>query len=197
MVHLGDGVQQLLGVAQALLEQVRQAVRSVPEQLQRVLRVVVLRQDDDAELGILGAQLEGEVDALAGERRGHADVQQHDVRGVGHPQLAQLVGIRCRAAHGQATDLFEDDAGALPHEVVVVAHERPDRVQRGTEWGLEVCHEVPRIVRAAGQPAVVSRWRRRSASACARASASSGVGALPPRWAGTHHGSSPAAGACG
>lgn len=197
MVHLGDGVQQLLGVAQSLLEQVRQAVGPLPEQLQRVLRVVVLRQDDDAELGILGPQLVGQVDALARERRGHADVEQHHVGRVGHPQLAQLVGIRRRAAHGQAADLFEDDTGALPHEVVVVAHERPDRVQRGAERGLQVCHEEPRVVRGAGQPVAVSRCRRRSAAACARASASAGVGAVPPRWAGTHHGSSPPAGACG
>lgn len=197
MVHLGDGVQQLLGVTQSLLEQVRQAVRSLPEELQRVLRVVVLRQDDDAQLGILGPQLVGEVDALAREGRGHADVQQHHVGGVGHPQLPQLVGVRGRATHGQPTDLLEDDAGTLPHEVVVVAHERPDRVQRGAQRCLQVCHDEPRVVRVAGQPVVVSRCRRRSASACARASASSGVGAEPPRWAGTHHGSSPPAGACG
>ena len=90
--HLADGAQEPLGIAETLLQQVGQALGAVSEELERVLRVVVLGEHHDPEVRVLGPQLEGEVDALGREARGHADVEQDHVGAVAGPQPAQLVG---------------------------------------------------------------------------------------------------------
>lgn len=125
--YLGDRAQQPLRVPEPLLEQVRQPLGAVGQQLQGVLRVVVLRQDHDAQIRVLGTQLEGHVDALGGVGRGHPDVDQHDVGAVRLPHLTQRVGVARGAQHLQAADLFQDGLGPLAHQVVVVADEHARR----------------------------------------------------------------------
>ena len=63
-------------VVDALLEQVAAAVGSRLEQRERVARLGVLAEDDDADLGVRLAQPIGDADALVGVRRRHPDVRE-------------------------------------------------------------------------------------------------------------------------
>lgn len=132
VAHLGDRAQQPVGVAESLLEQVRQALRALGQQLQRILGVVMLREHHDAEVGVLGPQLEGQVDPLGGVGRGHPDVEQHDVGAVHLPQLTQGRRVTGGAQDLQAADLLQDRPRALANEVVVVADEDARRGGGGT-----------------------------------------------------------------
>lgn len=127
-----DRAEQPVRVAQAFLEQVGQPFRAVGQELERVLGIVVLRQDDDPEVGVLGTQLVGKVDALGREGRGHADVEEHDVGAVLRPERAKAVGVPGGAGDRQAADLFEDRPRALAHQVVVVADQHARRP--GARW---------------------------------------------------------------
>ena len=66
---LADGARELVALGDAVLEQVRVARGAVGEQRDRVLGLVVLRQDDHAGAGMALAHLLGGVDALALEVR--------------------------------------------------------------------------------------------------------------------------------
>lgn len=144
-MDLVDGVDQVVRVAEAFLQQVGQSLGALAEQLECVLRVVVLREHHDPHGRVLFPQLVGEVDALAGVGRWHADVEEHHVRPVGRPGRAQLVGVTGRRGHRQAADVLEHRPSALPHEVVVVAHEHAQGVRRRTEGSVEVRH-LPRTL---------------------------------------------------
>jgi len=129
-MDLAHGLDEPLGVPEPLLEQVGHPLRAVLEQLERVLRVGVLRQDHDARSGLAGADLAGELDALGREGRRHADVEQGHVRAVGGNLLAQLLG-----ALGRGHDLELGLGGEhrpcpLTDQVVVLGDHDPDRALR-------------------------------------------------------------------
>lgn len=129
-MDLAHGLHQPLGVPEPLLEQVGHALRAVLEQLERVLRVGVLREDHDPRPGVAGADLAGELDALGGEGRRHADVEQGDVGPVGGDLPPQLVGA-LRGGHDLELGLRgEHRPGPLPDQVVVLRDHDADRSLR-------------------------------------------------------------------
>ena len=65
---LAHRARELVALGDAVLEEVRVAGRAVGEQRDRVLGVVVLREDDDAGAGVALAELLGRVDALRAGR---------------------------------------------------------------------------------------------------------------------------------
>ena len=77
-----DGVDQLAPLGEPLLEQVGPALGPAVEQAQRVAGLDVLRQNDDADIWVAGAQFGCRPDPLVGAGRRHADVGQHDIRRV-------------------------------------------------------------------------------------------------------------------
>ena len=75
---LAHGPGELVALGDPILQQVGVTGGAVAEERDDVFGVVELRQDDHAGAGVALAQLLGRVDALALERRGHADVgDQH------------------------------------------------------------------------------------------------------------------------
>ena len=80
-----DGVQrrdQLVDLADPFLQQVAEPGDAVGKQVERVVLLDVLREDEHAGLGELGADPLGRVDPLGGEGRGHPDVGEDRVGAV-------------------------------------------------------------------------------------------------------------------
>ena len=90
LVDRGD---QMLAVAQAILEQVRAPVGAAVEQREAVARVGVLAHHDHADLRMGLAQPVGEHDALRVARRRHADVGHDDVGQLGLDRLGKLTPV--------------------------------------------------------------------------------------------------------
>ena len=121
---LADGGEELADLADALLQQVGAALAAVLEQGQRVGRVVVLAEHDDAHRRVVGAQPGGQGDALVRARRGHAD--------VGHDDVRVVVGDEClqrREVLGDADQLDVDAprAAASPAPRAAARGPRPAR----------------------------------------------------------------------
>src|SRR5204863_363346 len=74
------GVDELLHVGDAVLEQVADAAAPVGQQLGRERALDVLREDEHRQARHLHARLERRADALVGERRRQPDVDDADVR---------------------------------------------------------------------------------------------------------------------
>ena len=77
--HLVQRADQLVQIADPLLEQVAQPGHAVGQQVEGVVLLDVLREDHDADAGMLGADPLGRLDALVGVRRRHPDVGEHRV----------------------------------------------------------------------------------------------------------------------
>jgi hypothetical protein len=134
--HLVDGLQQPVGVTEPLLEQVGDTGGAVLEELEGVLRVVVLREDHDARAGVVAAHPTRELDALGGEGGGHPDVEDDHVGRVAGEQLEEAARVTCGAEDLEPVDGVEDGAGTLTHEVVVLGdqqggHTRCSRFRSG------------------------------------------------------------------
>ena len=117
---------ELVAVADAVLQQVRVARGAVGEQRDRVLGLVVLREDDHAGAGVAHAHELGRLDAFVLEVRRHPDVG-HDHVGLG------LVRARDQAVEvlGDADDLEiglqgEQRPHAFAHQQRVVGEEHGD-----------------------------------------------------------------------
>jgi hypothetical protein len=86
-------------VRNPVLEQVADPVGAAGEQLGRVPRLDVLREDQHGHLGMVAAQVDGRSQPLVGVGGWHADVDDRDIRrlrGRGHGP-AQRVGVgHCR-----------------------------------------------------------------------------------------------------
>lgn len=135
-MHLVDGVDQLVGVAQALLEQVGHALRPLAQQLQGVLGVMVLGEDHDAQVGAVLAQRLGQHDPLCGVGRGHAHVEHDHVDVVAYQQVEHLCGLGRGAHHVDLVAAGEHRLDALADQVVVLGycdcdHMRPSVVVGG------------------------------------------------------------------
>ena len=101
------------------------------ERLEELVVAGVHREDDDADLRVLGAHLAAGVEAVA---VGQAHVEDHD---VGVEQREQTTGVAQRA--GLTDDLevavsFEGPAQALADELVVVDEEHRDRHAAPPLW---------------------------------------------------------------
>jgi hypothetical protein len=110
----------------------------------------VLRDDDDADVGVPFPQFVGQLDALGGERGWHPDVEEHDVGLVLVEQRPEFGRLGRHAEDGDPLDGVEDRPCAFTHEVVVLADENRDGVY-GQRHGRRL-----RARGAAGSPS--GRW---------------------------------------
>ena len=120
---------QLALVVQPFLEQVRAAIRARIEERQRVTRLGVLAEDDDAHLGVLFPELGREADALVRVRGRHADVGQDDVRGGALDRVAQLVEVARHLDQLDVLDVAEDADDPFAGEEAVFGGDNADRHQ--------------------------------------------------------------------
>ena len=118
---------QLVDLADPLLEEVTEPGHAVREQVEGVVLLDVLGEDDHAGLGELGPDPLGRVDPLGGERRGHPDVGEHGVRPVRRHGREQRVGIGHRRDQLDLGGLRQEPGHALAHEEVVVGEDDADR----------------------------------------------------------------------
>ena len=77
--HLADRGEQVVDLADPLLQEVGPALGPALEEGQRVGRVGVLAEHDHPHLGSIGPERGRDLDALVGARRRHADVRDDDV----------------------------------------------------------------------------------------------------------------------
>ena len=89
-----DGIAKHRDVGDPVLEQVADALGVCLEQTHRIARVEVLREHEDAHIGVVPAdRLRGD-EALVGVRRRHLDVGDRDRRSLGVDGAQQLLRIR-------------------------------------------------------------------------------------------------------
>ncbi len=123
---LPDGGQQLVDVGNALFEQVAPPTGTMLEEGQRVLRVGVLAQEQDAGVGVALPHMRGGPHTLVGVGRGHPDVGQHDVGPLtvdGREQRREVF------AYGDQLELrlgLDKAPDALADQVVVLRQDQPD-----------------------------------------------------------------------
>ena len=125
--HLVDGGQQLVQIADALLEEVGAALGSLREERTHVSGLDVLAEQDHPDARLLAPNVLGGADALVGVRRRHPDVRQHDVRPVrrrGGEQLVVVGGLRHDLYAGLA---LQQPLEPGAQQVVVVRQDQPDR----------------------------------------------------------------------
>ncbi len=125
--HPPHGARELVALRHPVLEQVGVAGRALAEQRHRVLGVVVLREHHDPGAGVPLAQLLGGVDALALERRRHADVGHQHLRRQARRLGDQLVVVASDPDDLEVRLEGEDRPHALPDDRVVVSEEHRDR----------------------------------------------------------------------
>ena len=77
--HLSQCADQLVQIADSLLEQVAPPGHAIAQQVEGVVLLDVLREDDDTDLGMLGVDPSCRLDALVRVRRRHPDVGEHRV----------------------------------------------------------------------------------------------------------------------
>ena len=120
---------ELVALGDAVLEEVRVARGTVGEQRDRVLRVVELRQDDDAGARMALAQLLRRVDALALEVRRHPDVGHEHLRRRGFGAGDQLVVVGRGPDDREVGLQRQKGPHSLADDHVVVGEENGDRVR--------------------------------------------------------------------
>ena len=144
---------ELVALGDAVLQQVGVAGRAVGEQRDRVLGVVVLREDDDAGAGVALAQLLGRVDALVLEARRHADVGDEHLGRGGFGAGDELVVVA-----GDADDLevrLEASSARTPSRTMSVSSARKTRDPRDPRRCPPGSSPVPASVTARLEPGQV------------------------------------------
>ena len=113
------GADELLDVADAVLEQVAGALGRVGEQLHREAELDVLREHEHADRGVAGADLQRGAQALVVVGRRQPDVDDRDVGRVAAHLQEQVVG-GLAAAHDLEPVLVQQRARALAQEDAVL-----------------------------------------------------------------------------
>ena len=147
--HRPDRVDELAALGDVVLEQVAVAGRSLGQQRDRVLRVLVLREHHDPGPRVALAHLTGGVDAFALEAGRHPDVGDEDLRLGGLGPADQLVEVGRHPDHLQVFTGVDEGADALAHDQVVVRQEDADRAGRAAAL---VIHVLSCRIPAAGGP---------------------------------------------
>jgi len=124
------GADELLDVVDALLQQVRAPLAPALEERQRVARVGVLAQHDDADPRMRLAQDVGCADALVGPGRRHPDVGDDDVGLLVLDGGEQRVEVLARRDDLDLRLRVEQAAHPFAHEVVVVGEHHAKRHRR-------------------------------------------------------------------
>ena len=123
-----DRGDQVLAVAQAVLEQIRAPVGAAVQQREAVARIGVLADHDHADLRMGLAQAVGEHDALGIAGRRHPDVGDHDVGQLGLDRLGELAAVLAGRDQLDPRIGVEQVLERLAHEVVVVGHDHAEYV---------------------------------------------------------------------
>ena len=124
---------QVIAVAEAVLEQVRPPFAAVLQEGEAVARVGVLAQDDHADLGVRLAQPGRERDPLVVPARRHPDVGDHDVGLLGLDHSLELRPVLAGRHEVDARVGVEQGAERLTHQIAVVGddHAKPVSHDRG------------------------------------------------------------------
>src|SRR5262249_8767128 len=117
-------------ILDALLQQVRAPVGTVPEQRSRVPRLRVLAEDDDADLRMRRAKLGGEPDPFVRVRGRHPDVGQNDIRRGPGDALPKGLEVAGGLEELHSLQLAEDADDALARDEAVLADDDADRRHR-------------------------------------------------------------------
>ena len=125
-------MHDLARVGDALLEQVRPPFRAPLEQRERVGRIRVLAQDDDADRRTGVPEREGGPHAFVGPRRRHPDVGDDDVGRFPGRRLHELVVGPAGPDDLDAFLVVEQFLDALADEEVVVRDHHTQRHRRKT-----------------------------------------------------------------
>ncbi len=123
---LAHGACELVALGDPVLEEVCVPRGSVGEQGDRVVGVVVLREDDDSGARVPLAELLGGVDALLLEARWHADIGHEHLGSGGLGTGDQGVVVVGRTHHFDVVLEPEERAHPLPHDDVVIGQEHGD-----------------------------------------------------------------------
>jgi hypothetical protein len=115
-----DGVDEHVDVGYALLEQVTNALGTVANELQRVLLLVVLREDQYGGLGTASPQLDRGVEPIAGAFRRHLHVRDDHIRAV-RQRLSEQVGSVTGPSDHLMARVLEETRDPLAHQHVILA----------------------------------------------------------------------------
>ena len=88
-----DGGDEVVDVADPVLEQVADALGRVGEQLHREAQLDVLREDEHTDRRVSRANLDRRAEPLVGVSRGQADVDDRDVGRVAAQLAQEIVGV--------------------------------------------------------------------------------------------------------
>ena len=125
--HVVERTAELGLILEALLEEIRPALRAGVEESHRVPRLGVLAEHDDAHVRMLLPQLRGEADSLVGIRGRHPDIRQDDVRLRALDGGAQLVEVARHLHELDVFDVVEDAHDPLTGEEAVLGCDDADR----------------------------------------------------------------------
>jgi len=89
----------------------------------------VLREDDDADVGMPPADLAGGLDSLGPMRRRHPHVGEHRVGSVCLDRLEERLAVGDRRNHLDPGRL-EQTPSPLANKVVILGHGEPQRLRR-------------------------------------------------------------------
>src|SRR3954451_15722204 len=123
--HAAHGVEQRLDLADAVLDQVAAPRLLTLHEAQGVGELQALGEHEDADLGVLAADVLGGDEPLVGPRRRHADVDQGDVGAVALDLAIERVGIGGEARDVDAA-LAQQRRHAVAHVGRVVADDHAD-----------------------------------------------------------------------
>ena len=132
--HAAHGVHERVHVAHSLLEQVADARRVVADQVVRVGLLAVRREHQDAELGLVGAQLHGRAQAVVRALRRHLHVDDRDIRLV-RTDLADEVVRVARARDDVEPGIAQQAGDAFAHEHVVLTDDDAQGCTFGADGG--------------------------------------------------------------
>ncbi len=110
-----------------VLDDIASALRSLLEELHRVLHVRDLAEHEHADLGKGGTELRRDPDALVRSGRRHADVREHDVRLLLVHGLPKGLHVRALGDDVDVVLVGEDPRDALAGKVAVVSDQHTDR----------------------------------------------------------------------
>ena len=120
------GVDELLHPADALLEQVPDALGAVGQQVRGVALLVVLREDEHARLRPLPAYLDGGPQAVVAVAGRHVDVGHEQVRAMGETLAQEIVRVARLSDHLEA-GRREHSGDALAQEHIVLTDRHAQR----------------------------------------------------------------------
>jgi hypothetical protein len=126
--NAGNGLHERVDVANPFFEQIPDAFRALADQVQRVALLVVLRQDEHADLRMRAPDLDRSHQAVVAAARRHLDVGHDDVGAVRQHLAEQVVGV-AGLRDGLEAGVGEQADDPFAHQHVVLADDHPHRLR--------------------------------------------------------------------